>query len=125
MFVPLGAPVEALPGFAQPPLHLIVPDLNIVSTSQFTKFQKSNNETINSTIPLDLRKSPGIGLSESPSHIDYNLLDRNSPKTLCRSSSENCQMPDANSLKKREIESQLQFFKAKQVGNTYLFSVID
>jgi len=125
MFVPLGAPVKALPGFHQPPPHLMMPDLNIPSTLQIKKLQKSNNETTNMTIPLDLRKSPGIRSSESPSNIDEDsiLPERNMPRTLRISSSENCQTPDPNSLKQREIEAQLQFLKAKQVRMICVFTL--
>ena len=121
MFVPLGAPVEALSGFHQPPPHHLMPEMNIASTStaHIAKSRKSNNETTNSTIPLDLRKSPGTQSSESPSQTDGDsmLQDRNSPGTLGRPSSENRQTPDQNCLKQREIEVQLQFLKAKQVRN--------
>jgi len=117
MFVPLGAPVEALPGFHPQPPNLMMPNLSVASTSQITKLLKSNKETINVTIPLDLRKSPGIRSSESPSLIneDSILPDQNLPRTLRRSSSENCQTLDSNSFKQRDIEAQLKFLKAKQV----------
>jgi hypothetical protein len=105
----------------------MMPDLNIPSTLQVKKLQKSNNETTNMTIPLDLRKSPGIRSSESPSNIDEDsiLPERNMPRTLRLSSSENCQTPDPNSLKQREIEAQLQFLKAKQVRMICVFITLN
>ena len=128
MFVPLGAPVEALPGFppASSAPHLI-PDLCVTpnnvpaSFSMKTASRKSTTHETNvtTTTPLDLRKSPGTRSEGSTSgHGDDDSsqdMRMQSPSNAARSPSESRQTPDPHSAKQKEFEAQLQFLKAKQV----------
>ena len=121
MFVPLGAPVKALPGLS--PGVSLNPDLFVgpspgTSSSELhlAPSQKSPGKS-SSMNPLDLRKSPGRRMTESPAEEE-----RASPATPGRPSSANSlSPPTAKTLKQKEMEVQLQFLKAKQVSRLEKF----
>jgi hypothetical protein len=71
MFVPLGAPIEAVPGFqAVPPPPSLVPNLCISPSAMAPHLKKPPNDTL-STIPLDLRKSPGVNVIKPFTSVIY------------------------------------------------------
>ena len=113
MFVPIGAPIEPLPGFHPGPTHPgLVPNLSISPNDTHRQsLAKKRPIEISATTPLDLSKSPGMRASGSPG----SRADEEAPDSPGSPQSEDPRVLSSNARKQREIEAQLQFLKVKQV----------